>query len=588
MKLGTQNSTSELRESANQKGECMRKWLVGILGLFLLAAQSAQAGTTAAKAQPVASKTAKSPATGLARKTAVEKKLEPEKKAAPSSIEADLQQLKELLLQQAREMEAQRALLRQQQGKMEEMERRLQEQSTASVRSAAQEAENQQNARPGDLQVLQGQLEAVADATNTLSQKVARVEKDTADNKKSADGKLRALGNFSFSGDLRVRGETFHGGTLTTPRNRERFRLRFNVNAKLTDEIFGGLTVASGDSTDPISTNQTFTNFYQRKFFAIDKAFLTYKPKWFAKVGGGEIELTAGKYAYPWYRTELTWDNDVNPEGFAESVSWKIPNPVFERFSLVGFQTYVSESGSGPDSVMNGGQIQTYFKLGPRVRFTGYGGFYDFLRADAVRVAQSNVTVRISGGPCGSSASPLCSGSIPNSAALTGSTNANSANATQFASKFGIADLIGRFDVRTNSSRWPVMAQFNYAVNTRACTNRTSTGAPVVPTGAPCNPKDRDAYWAELQLGQTRERGDWNFGYTFIRIEREAVLGAFNFSDLPAPSNELNHRVNIGYQLYRNVTFNWIGLFGRQLVTPASPTKEDILRRLQFDLIYKF
>ncbi len=568
-------SSSKLRKSAKQKGESMRKLSLTIFVLSLLAVPAATADTTAAKSKPTANKTAKLAVAG------------PAKKSEPSAIEVELQQVKELLLQQAREMETQRGLLRQQQERMEQMERRIQEQAAANSHGAAQEPDDQQNGRPSELKVLEGQLEAVADTTNTLNQKVIKVEKDIADNKKSADGKLRALGNFSFSGDIRLRGETFHNGTAT-PRNRERFRLRFNVNAKLTDEFFGGLTVASGDATDPISTNQSFTNFYTRKFFSIDKAFFGYKPKWFAKVGGGELELLGGKWGYSWYRTQMTWDDDLNPEGFSESVSWKIPTSFLERIVLVGFQTYIAESGSGADTVMNGGQFQAYWKLGPRVRFTSYAGFYDYLQADAVRVAQSNVTVRVSGGPCGPSASPLCSGSVPNSALLSGSSNSNSANSSQFASKFGILDVIGRFDIRTNSSRWPVMLQFNYANNTRACTNRTSAGALVVPTNAPCNPKDRDAYWAEVQLGQTRERGDWNFGYTFIRLQRESVLGAFNFSDIRQPTNNLNHRVNIGYQLYRNVTFTWTGLFGRQLVTSETPTRESILRRLQFDLSYKF
>ena len=567
----------------------MRNWGVSILVLCLLVVPSAAADTAASKVRPVASKASKPSTAAVAKKTEAAKKAEPAAKNQPSSVELELQQVKDLLLQQAREMEAQRGLLRQQQEKMEEMERRLQEQATALAQNAAQEPDEQQNGgRPSDVQLLEGQLEAVADATNSLNQKVAKVEKDVADNKKSADGKLRALGNFTFSGDVRLRGETFHNGTLATARNRERFRLRFNANAKLTDEFFGGLTIASGDSTDPISTNQSFTNFYTRKFFSIDKAFFGYKPKWFAKVGGGEMELLAGKWAYPWYRTEMTWDNDLNPEGFSESVSWKIPTSFLERISLIGFQTYIAESGSGPDSVMNGGQFQAYWKLGSRIRFTSYAGFYDFLRADAVRVAQSNATVRISGGPCGSSASPLCSGSVPNSAALTGSTNSNAANSTQFASKFGILDVIGRFDIRTHSSRWPLMLQFNYANNTKACTNRTSAGAPIATTGPACDPKARDAYWAEVQVGQTRERGDWQFGYTFTRIEREAVLAAFNFSDLRAPTNIATSRVNLGYQLYRNLTFNWTGLFGRQLVTASSPTKENILRRMQFDMVFKF
>jgi hypothetical protein len=50
----------------------------------------------------------------------------------------------------------------------------------------------------------------------------------------------------------------------------------------------------------------------------------------------------------------------------------------------------------------------------------------------------------------------------------------------------------------------------------------------------------------------------------------------------------VTNRVNLGYQPYRNIQVNWTGLFGRQLVTSSTPTEEKRLRRMQFDLLYKF
>lgn len=551
----------------------MRGRLLCLVVLGLAAAGPAAAQVQVAKATP---------ATGAEK---------PAAKAAPAAGEkdkpdvlAELQQLRQLLLDQRRELEAQRALLREQQQKMEALERRVAEENAARAEAAAAA----EVAKAEDVRLLEGQLEAVADSQKELGDRVAGTQKDLAATKSSTEGKLRGLGNFTFSGDLRLRAETFNSGTLTTPRYRARYRLRFNTNAKLNDEISGGLTIASGDATDPISTNQTFTQFFTRKFFAIDKAFVSYQPKWFARVGGGELDLTGGKYAYTWYRTELTLDNDLNPEGLSQSVSWKLKNPVLERVALVGFQNFIAESGSGPDTTMYGGQLQLFWTLGNRVRLSTYAGFYDYHNADAIRAAQSNVTVRVTGGPCvpvPPSTTPVCvTQGIPNTTQLNGSTNSNAATSTQFASKFGLLDATARLDIQTPSARWPLMAQLNFVNNTRACTNLVN-----IPSGAPaCNPRDRSGYWAEMQLGALRERGDWNFGYTFIRLEREAILAAFNFSDLRAPSNAVTSRLNVGYQAYRNIQVNWTGLFGRQLVTTSSPTEENQLRRMQFDLLYKF
>ncbi len=54
------------------------------------------------------------------------------------------------------------------------------------------------------------------------------------------------------------------------------------------------------------------TGFFNRKNFGVDKAYITYKPK-YAK----SLRLDVGKFAYPWYRTPMTFDSDVNPEGLS-------------------------------------------------------------------------------------------------------------------------------------------------------------------------------------------------------------------------------------------------------------------------------
>ena len=84
------------------------------------------------------------------------------------------------------------------------------------------------------------------------------------------------------------------------------------------------------------------------------------------------------------------------------------------------------------------------------------------------------------------------------------------------------------------------------------------------------------------------------FGYTFMRIERDAVVSAFNFSDLRQSTNDVNHRLEYSYQAYKNINLGFTALIGRQLRTPTSSTpginvaEERWLTRLQFDVIYKF
>jgi len=476
---------------------------------------------------------------------------EASKNPPPSdSLQAQVQHQQQRLLELER-------LLKQQALLLEKVQQQLAaQQAAASVpapapSSASATAPAVQGAtQTQEVERLTGEVDALAQNSKEMQDKVNNLEKKAADTEKNLGAKIKGLGNFTFSGDIRVRYEPFFGGTLTQDSHRERFRLRFNAVAKFSDELTGGLTIASGDELDPISTNQTMTAFFQRKPIAIDRAYIQYDPKWL-----NPLTLTGGKFAYTWYRTQLTFDDDLNPEGFSQVLSFDFKNPVFKKLTLVGFQLPFRQTGSFDDSFLHGGQVQGYWKLSDRVKLATYAAFYNWHRADPVRGAQ------VAG-------------------LLTGSTNTNTVTpANTFASKFALLNLIGRLDIDTGKARWPLMLQLDFVQNTRACAN-----AFIVT----CNPHDRQGWWAEAQVGQTKEKGDINFGYTFIRLEREAVLAAFNFSDIRQPTNEVNHRLNFAYQAYKNVTLGYTLLVGRALQTATSPTAEPWLKRMQFDVIYKF
>ncbi|HEV2698547.1 MAG TPA: hypothetical protein VGU90_11190, partial [Terriglobales bacterium] len=77
-------------------------------------------------------------------------------------------------------------------------------------------------------------------------------------------------------------------------------------------------------------------------------------------------------------------------------------------------------------------------------------------------------------------------------------------------------------------------------------------------------------------------------GYTFARIERDAVVAAFDFSDLRQATNVLEHRIEAYYQAYPHVQVGCTGLIGRQIVTAQSLNEERWLKRFQFDTIFAF
>jgi hypothetical protein len=119
------------------------------------------------------------------------------------------------------------------------------------------------------------------------------------------------------------------------------------------------------------------------------------------------------------------------------------------------------------------------------------------------------------------------------------------------------------------------MMQFNYVNNARA-------------------DKENKGYWADLMIGRTQEAKDMQFGYSFIRIEKDAVLAAFNESDLRAPTDIVNHRLLFSYLFAKNVTGQFTAFVGKKMHTSAKlidgfdDTNLNYLKRLQFDIIYKF
>jgi Putative porin len=425
---------------------------------------------------------------------------------------------------------------------------------------------------------------------------------------RNLERQIKGLGPISFSGDVRLRAEPFFGGPpdQSLDRVRARVRVRFNALANLGSQFRTGFTLASGDINDPTSTNQNLTGFYTRKTIALDQAFVEYAPTAFKP-----LTLTAGKFRYPWYNTELTWDKDLNPEGAAQTLAFKVDTPVLKRIAFVGFELPFAEiAGTAPtdkrinQQITYGGQVQTTWHIAPRVSLSAFSGFYDFRSADAVALALARASSKNPQTPL-SGALPLTTGNpVQNSTYTTTATTiitvggsafptgVTSVNNAQFASKFALFDNIARFDIDTGSPKFPLTFLGDYVQNTGACGNlvnilpppaNSSTQTFKQTVNAPCVSNQRRGYWAEGRVGRLQEKGDFQAGYTRIFVEREAVLGNFNYSEMRQGTNVTEHRFDLFYQFDRSVQLGFTALVGRPLATT-----EPWLTRLQFDTVYIF
>ncbi|MFZ0733669.1 MAG: putative porin [Candidatus Sulfotelmatobacter sp.] len=425
---------------------------------------------------------------------------------------------------------------------------------------------------------------------------------------RNLERQIKGIGPISFSGDVRLRGEPFFGGPAneSMDRMRERVRVRFNVFADLGSQFNAGVSLASGDVNDPTSTNSTLTGFYTRKPIALDQAFVQFTPDQFKP-----LTLIGGKFRYPWYNTELTWDKDLNPEGAAEALSFNIPSPVLKRIAFIGFQLPFAEVAgtSSTDQriaqqITYGGQIQTVWQIAPHVTLGAYSALYNFRGSDSIAYALARASSKnpqtpfagllplTSGNPVQDSTYTTTATSVVTIGGTTYPTGVSTVTNAQFASKFSLFDNIARLDIDTGHSKYPISLIGDYVQNIGACGNLANIApAPAASAtqtykqtlNAPCVSNQRRGYWAEGRIGRLQEKHDIQFGYTHIYIEREAVLGNFNYSDIRQGTNVTQHRFDTFYQFDKSVQLGFTALVGRPLATT-----EPWLTRLQFDTIYIF
>jgi len=511
--------------------------------------------------------------------------------APPPVTAADMQELRDALAAQQRQIQAL-------QEQLQSKDHALQQ----HVQSAAPSAVQPANDSAPDSPV------TVANLQETPTSKTNQNAGSSDERIRNLEREIKGLGPISFSGDIRLRAEPFLGGPTdqSLDRVRGRVRARFNITADLGEQFRTGISLASGDVNDPTSTNQNLTGFYTRKAFALDQAFVEFTPRQFKP-----LTLIGGKFRYPWYNTELTWDKDLNPEGAAETLAFNVDTPVLKRVAFIGFELPFAElAGTAPtekritQSITYGGQLQTTWHLAPHLTLSAYSGYYDYRGADAIALALARASSRnpqtpwsgslplTSGNPVQDSTYTTTSTTIITIAGKAYPTGVTSVTNAQFASKFGLFDNIARIDIDTAHPRFPLTFIGDYVQNTEACSNlanlipvpsNSSTQTFKQTLNVPCNSHQRRGYWAEGRVGHLQEKGDLQIGYTRIYIEREAVLGNFNYSEIRQGTNVTEHRVDAFYQFDRNVQLGFTALIGRPLAST-----EPWLTRLQFDTVYIF
>jgi polyhydroxyalkanoate synthesis regulator phasin len=164
---------------------------------------------------------------------------------------------------------------------------------------------------------------------------------------------LFASGNASAAN---LQGIGVNVNNTSEDRDRTRIRARLGLTAAITPQVSGGLRITTGNTRDPVSTNQTLGTTGNKYELVLDRAFLRYEPwDW--------LVLSGGRLPNPFLSTDLVWDDDLNFEGVAARIApWdRVPERSVKPYAVLGIfplqEVETSPTNLAKDKWLYGAQL---------------------------------------------------------------------------------------------------------------------------------------------------------------------------------------------------------------------------------------
>ncbi len=149
-------------------------------------------------------------------------------------------------------------------------------------------------------------------------------------------------------------------------RDRAAVRARFGFEADLSEGFTFATRLATGSGSSPVSTNQTVGspgNFSKYSLW-LDQAFLSWET-----TRGSNLPLLAraGRFPNPFFKTDLTWDEDIQLDGLALSGSYRV-SPRVKMFATAGifpiFNTAFNFPANQPDKLPSDDRYLSALQVG--------------------------------------------------------------------------------------------------------------------------------------------------------------------------------------------------------------------------------
>ncbi len=309
--------------------------------------------------------------------------------------------------------------------------------------------------------------------------------------------------------------------------DRSRVRARLGLNVAVADTVTAGVSLATGSSTGPTSTNQTMAagaggtpGYFNKYGVVIDKAFVRYEP-----LSG--LSLSGGRIRNPFLGTDLVWADDLNFEGFA--LAFKAPTgTLMDSFATAGwFPLSYAVPGASSRRSLLALQAGVNWQLGTKEnRIKLAAALYDYSGVEGIKETTLDKTLV----PDYVVRSEYGSGYRQRGNTLF---RINSNVAGDTATNWGLASSFREFDLTAVID----VAQFDplHVILTGDIVRNLAFDRGAMQRRSGSNIQDGNplGYLARVQVGApvVSNKGDWNVSLGYRHLGSDAVLDAFTNSD---------------------------------------------------------
>lgn len=372
-------------------------------------------------------------------------------------------------------------------------------------------------------------------------------------------GKENFVNNASLADVLNV-------SNTSDQQDRLRVRARLGLLAKVTPGVSAGFRLTTGNTSDPVSTNQTLGTYENKYTLVFDRAYLKIDPAEWLSVSGGRMPN-------PYFSSDLVWDDDINFEGVA--TTFQLPassNSKFRPFMTLGAFPLESIEQTpdikARDKWFWGAQAGLDWRLSSDTRVKVGAAYYDFKNVEGIAspIATPNIYARTA---------PLFrqKGNSVFDIDPTGTSK------WALASKFQLLNFTGSLDL-AHFDPVHVILSGDYVKNIGFKQSEIFTR-----TQESLDPKVK-GWQGRVTVGMPviQQRHDWQAHFGYRRLDRDAVLDAFTDSDFHLGGTDTKgYFVGASYGLDKNTWLSMRYMSADQIV--GLPLAIDVL---QVDLNAKF